>query len=89
MLCVITGVSPTAFTRLQHPGKRLTPEQRPPIAVMATASGSTLDLEHALSVARTAADAAGHMISEAFSKPKSVEHKGKVGSMVCGIWQWL
>jgi hypothetical protein len=56
---------------------------------MATASDATLDLEHALSVARTAADAAGHMISEAFSKPKSVEHKGKVGSIGKGMQRRL
>lgn len=38
-----------------------------------------LDPDHALSVATSAADAAGHMIREAFNQPKSVEHKGKVG----------
>lgn len=44
------------------------------------AAGSGLDRDHALSVATAAADAAGQMISEAFSKPKSVQHKGKVGA---------
>ena len=53
---------------------------------MAAAAGATLDLQHALSVATAAADAAGHMISEAFSKPKSVQHKGKVSSMACSQW---
>lgn len=44
------------------------------------ADGCGVDLDEALKVALAAAKAAGEMISSAFNQPKSVQHKGKVGS---------